>query len=67
VRISTRKLPHQRLTERAADTRVDALSSSKYASQPAASSMGGPKAQNHEVEVLLLGEHPAIFTPLAHV
>ena len=50
-----------------ADTRVDALSSSKYASQPAASSMGGPKAQNHEVEVLLLGEHPAIFAPLAHV
>jgi hypothetical protein len=29
--------------------------------------MGGPKAQNHEVEVLVLGEYPAIFTPLAHV
>jgi hypothetical protein len=42
-------------------------SSSRYASQPAASSTRGSKAQNHEVEILLLGEHPAIFTPLAHV
>ena len=42
-------------------------SSFRYASQPAASSTRGPKAHNREVLILLLGEHPGIFTTLAPV
>jgi hypothetical protein len=49
---------------RALDGTQAGTSSSRYVCQPAASSMRRSKAHNCEVLILLLGEHPGVFTTL---